>query len=192
MTAVDVQRVGEAVSFPGIDPRTWQSLAVVTAVQVTTKGCKVDVELHPSGMLETARVGAILSGVGITMYTPIAVDDEVIVGYPNGNRSAGLVVLARLHSASDPLPQQVVDAPKDVWLVVGEGMNVNIIVADGSKVKLGDSDGTAAVARVGDEVEITQAELTTAGAVAVGAGAVQISQPLRCRIVTGASRVEAK
>lgn len=190
MTAPDVGRIGAAISYPGIDPRIWQSLAVVTAVQVSANGVKVDIELHPSGVEETARVGAEYASVGVGLYFPIKVDDEVIVGYPNGDRASGLVVLRRLHSTSDPLPTQAVDAPSDVWLVVDGDTNVNIIVA-GGKVFLGDSTGTSPVACVGNKIQITAAQILAAGLTA-GATAVTLSVPLEGTITTGASKVEAK
>lgn len=145
--------MGSALSYPGIDPRKWQSLAIVTAVQVSSAGVKVDIQLLPSGVAETARVGAAFSGPGVTMYAPIHVDDEVVVAYPDGDRAAGLVVTSRLHSVGDPIPQKVVDGKDDFWLVLASGANINI-VTDAGKVRLGDHQGTTAVARKGDSIEI--------------------------------------
>ncbi len=55
---------------------------------------------------------------------------------------------------------------------------------------LGAASGGDAVARVGDEVTITQAELTTALAVA-GANAVTVTNPIVCKITSGSSKVKA-
>lgn len=166
-TTMDVSRVAAAVRSPGIDTRTWTSLAVVTAVHVDeAEGTFVDVTLLPSRREETARAGCAYAGPGFGLHAPVDVDDEVLVAAPEGDPDHGLVVVARLHSASDPPPQQVVDHPADVVLVVKPGQSVRLVVEGGghviltagdggSQVRLGGEDASSAVARVGDSVVLS-------------------------------------
>lgn len=170
----DVSRIAAAVRGPGIDSRTWVAVAAVTACQVDAdEGTFVDVVLltGTSRRKEVARVGCAYAGPGFGLHTPLQVDDEVLVEAPDGDPDNGLVVTARLHSASDPPPQDVVDHPQDVVLLVRPGQSVRIIAVggghvileargDGSEVRLGGPDASAGAARVGDTVSTDAAAVT--------------------------------
>jgi len=144
---MDMNRLSEAVSRPGIDPRLWSSLAIVTAIVVDpAEGVFANITLLPSRDLETARVGQCYAGPGFGSHFPIQVDDEVLVVAPSGDPNEGMVIAARLYSKSDPPPQEVVDAPEDVVVHVKAGQNIKIIVENGGQVLLGDADGTQPVA----------------------------------------------
>jgi hypothetical protein len=161
---IDVSRLAAAVRGPGIDSRTWVSLAIVNAVKMDSdEGVFVDVTLMPSRRPEVARVGQEYAGPGFGLHTPLQVDDEVLVTAPDGDPDNGLVVTRRLHSASDPPSQEAVDNPQDVVLVVKEGQSVRIITSGGgsvilegrgggSLVLLGGEDASARSAREGDTV----------------------------------------
>ena len=129
---VDVGRLSAAVERPGIDPRHWCMVAVVTAFVVDPEhGPFVDVTIIPSGETETARVGSIYAGNGFGFYAPLKIDDEVIVGYPNGEPSAGLVVLARTWSKPDPPPGETVvggNPSPDVMLFIEKDVNLRLVV----------------------------------------------------------------
>jgi hypothetical protein len=175
--------LGRAVSRPGIDPRTWISVAYVASEVVVdmetedgSAGIFVDVVLLPSNMEATARLGASYAGNGFGIYTPLHVDDEVLVVAPSGDPNNGLVITQRLWSASDPPPQEVADNPTDVVMVVeadknvrlklqgegsvfldiaeGGGLTLNVVGdgnvqlnVDGGKVFLGESSGTEPAAK---------------------------------------------
>lgn len=167
----DTNRMAEALSRPGIDPRTWKSLAIVTVVHVDPgHGHFVDVTLLPLGQPGTARVGSQYAGNGFGSYFPIAVDDEVVVGLPDGDPMAGMVVLARLWCAADPPPAEAAANPGDVLLVkaapgattrviVSGGGDVVVEARDGGKVLLGAEAADRGVARQGDETKVDLAAL---------------------------------
>mgnify|MGYP006951108401 CR=1 FL=1 len=43
MLNIDPSRIGEALARPGMDTRTWSSLAIVKAVHVSAKGVYADI-----------------------------------------------------------------------------------------------------------------------------------------------------
>lgn len=169
-TTPDVNRISEAVSRPGIDPRTWKSLAVVAAVHNDPgHGPFADLVLIPSGARMTARFGAPYAGNGFGAYFPVEVDDEVVVGVPDGDPQAGGVILGRLWSGGDPPPREIIDHPSDVLVLAKAGQTVRIVVdgagdavvaARGSgHVRLGDEAADRGVARIEDQVKLHLAEL---------------------------------
>lgn len=163
-SSIDVARLSTAVSRPGIDPRVWVSYAVLTSEPYieSVEGQQdvvVDIKLMPMGEEETARVGAIYAGNGFGLYTPLHIDDEVLVVAPSGDPDEGLVVMQRLWSPADPPPQAVYDNPEDVTLVVQEGKNLRLkmlgagtayITAEDGKVVLGSESADKGVARLDD------------------------------------------
>lgn len=201
----DTRRIGEAVSFPGIDPRTWVSLAVVTNVVTDAEGPLVDIVLLPGGKEETARVGAEYAGSGFGFYLPLDVDDTVLVTAPNGNPDEGLVVVKRMWEAADPPPAELAANPSDVLLVVKPGKtlrikatgggNVAIVVEGDGKVLLGAETGTSPVARVGDATTITGLDLThlqTMLDARYALGASAPLTPIAGTVAAGSSKVEAE
>lgn len=168
-TTIDTNRLAQAVSQPGIDPRTWVSLAYVTAVHVDPgHGYFVDVVTMPDRWALPARVGTEYAGNGFGAFFPLLVDDEVLVEAPSGNPAAGLVVTKRLWSGGDPPPAELADHPDDVLVLARAGTTVRIatlgagtvvIEARGSgQVKLGAEAASRGVARLDDETKI---DLTT-------------------------------
>jgi hypothetical protein len=134
-TTMDTGRLGAAIGYPGIDPRSWVSLAVVEAVNVSADhGQLVDVQLLPSGAHQTARVGAEYARGGAGFYVPIDVDDEVLVEAPDGHPGHGLVVVRRLWSPADPLPAEAVANPADVLLRVLDGLSLRLVVSGAGKM----------------------------------------------------------
>jgi hypothetical protein len=136
---VDVNRMAHAVSRPGIDPRVWECLAFVTAVNIDEEGPIVDVLLMPERIPETARVAAEYAGPGFGLYFPIEVDTEVIVSAPNGDPDEGLVIAKRFWSASDPPPAGAISEPLNILLHAKEGANINLVVSGGATINLGDA-----------------------------------------------------
>lgn len=122
----DFGRMAEAVSRPGIDPRCWVSTAYVSAFTIDEEGPRVDVILMPSEQPEVARVATEYAGPGFGFYVPVDVDDEVLVGYPNGDPEEGLVVLRKLWSKSDTPPAGAIDDPTCILLHAKEDCTVKI------------------------------------------------------------------
>jgi hypothetical protein len=170
----DVGRIAEALSRPGIDPRTWCSLAVVDAVGFDAEhGYFADVVLiggEAAGAKSPARVAAAYAGPGFGFFLPLEVDDEVVVAFPNGDPAAGLVVVGRMHDHGTPPPAEVADRQADLLLLAKDGATVrvatqgagNIVVEPRGtgKVLLGSEAATRGAARLSDEVTIPVAALT--------------------------------
>lgn len=155
----DVAKMAAALERPGIDPRKFVDLAVVTAVSVGAEGVHADVETI-TGLLETTALAPPYSGAGFGLYLPIDVDDFVVLAMPDGMFNAGGRIVGRTWDTGTPPPPEVIDHPEDVALVVKPGQTIRIIVSgggdaviearDGGKVKLGSEDA--------DEPPMTQTD----------------------------------
>lgn len=154
---IDFAALGRAMARPGMDPRSWCSLAIVQSVVVDeAEGVFCDVLLMPSKRRETARLGAAYAGSGWGLYAPPMVDDEVLVSAPSGDPAQGLVITSRLWSPADVPPADAAAHPEDVLLTVRPDKSLrikvqgggNVILAvDTGKVFLGSETGTEAVAK---------------------------------------------
>lgn len=138
---IDVARLSNAVSRPGIDPRIWVSYGTLLSEPYveTIEGRQdvvVDVLLVPSMQEETARVGTIYAGNGFGFYAPLHEDDEVLVLAPSGDPDEGLVIAQRLWSPADPPPTELASNTEDVTLVVEPEKNLRITVKGGGNVVL--------------------------------------------------------
>lgn len=166
MNPFDVARAAEALSRPGIDPRTWCTLAVVTSVHTSTRGVYCGITTM-AGIVETAQLAPPYSGSGYGFYTPVEVGDVVTVFVPEGDWAAGARVLGQNWDAGTPAPPELEDHPEDVALIVKPGRTVRIITSGGGdvvieargsgKVKLGSEGADRGVARAGDTVALTPA-----------------------------------
>lgn len=163
--AADTSRAGAALARPGMDTRNWFLQAQVTAFKLdNTLGPMADVILLPDGDPETVRVGYTYAGNGFGFYAPVAVDDLVVVAFPNGEHDAGGVIVARLYGPAETPPSTATANAADVCLHVEDGKNLRlratgkgnivIMVDDGQKVLLGDETGTHPVARKTDSVDM--------------------------------------
>lgn len=144
---MDVGRLAEAVSGPGIDPRTWLSFGVVTAIGSDAEGFFADTTMVPGMVKVPARVGMSYAGPGFGESSPVGVDDEVVVVIPDGNPANGGVVVARLWSASDAPPSDVLDNPDDRVLVMKPGQSYRLGVSNGGGVFLGQTTASDAAVR---------------------------------------------
>jgi hypothetical protein len=180
-SAPDVGRIGEALARPGMDPRVWTCLAIVTAVKVDpNEGVFLDVTLMPDETQETARLAQPYAGPNFGSHYPVQVDDEVLVFAPNGAPDEGLVVLPRLYSPSDLLPSEVVDNPEDVLvarakggqtirLAVEGGGNIILNLNGSGQVRLGSENPTQSVIKGN---QYTSAESTFLSAIQAYSAAV--------------------
>lgn len=176
MLTLDTARMGEAFARPGSDPRTWTTLAIVTAVNVTAEGVYVDITTI-AGIEETASVVSAYGGPGFGLYCPVAVDDWVLVEVPEGDWNAGARVVAQVWDAGTPPPQEAIDNPRDVALVIEPGQSIRIIVSgggnaviearDGGRVQLG-AEGASEAVLLGDAFVTWLQTLVTAISSAIG------------------------
>ena len=141
---LDVGRLAEAVSMPGIDPRTWLSFAIVTAVGHDAEGFFADVTMVPGMVKIPCRVGQSYAGPSFGSSSPVDINDEVVVVIPDGNPANGGVVIACLYSKSDPPPQDALNNPSDLVTVVKPGQNLRIGVSSGGKCFFGQTNATDA------------------------------------------------
>lgn len=140
--AIDASRLRALVRGPGVDTRTWVSLAVVLKTKVdlapNAEGFWVDVLLLPYRQEETAFVGSVYAGDGFGLYVPLEKDDLVEVKFSQGDPEQGLIVGDRLWSSSDKPSADFNDAqgnPRpDVVLHVKPGSHLHVIAESTSNV----------------------------------------------------------
>lgn len=132
--------MSQAVSRPGIDPRVWLTLAIITERGFDPKeGVFADLQFMPGGEKETAYYGTSYAGAGFGEHNPLKVGDTVLVGVPCGDTGLGPVIIARFNSASDPPPTEFGegDEPSDDRILrVEPGQNLRIYVSKGAKVAI--------------------------------------------------------
>lgn len=120
-STVDVARLAQAVSRPGIDTRIWCCLgyAMKDAVLDAEHGWMVDARMLPSGMETTLRIPQSNAGSGFgASEGPILKDDELAAVFPDGDPAAGGFVIARSWSASDVPPDLAVQNSADIVRVL--------------------------------------------------------------------------
>lgn len=139
--SLDVNRTGEALSRPGIDPRMNVMLGWVEKFVVDKDhGVFAAVRLQNEQLL-TCRVGTFYGGPGFGFYAPLQVDDEVVVAVPAGDPDHGAVVIAKTWSASELQPPEANDHQADVILHVQKDTNVRILATGNGNVIVGSEDG---------------------------------------------------
>lgn len=146
---IDLAKSAAALSRPGIDPRKFVDLGVVTAVDVTGEGVHVDV-ITSEGLNETAAVSQPYAGPGYGLHLPVDLDRPVVLAIPDGRWNAGARVVGSLWDEGDPPPQDVIDHREDVVLVVKPGKALRLIVSDGASVVI-DARGGGKVLFGGDD-----------------------------------------
>jgi hypothetical protein len=106
---------GQATAGPGQDTRSWVSHGTVDnsapgnpSVTFTPQyGPLVRVTLHPSGTPVVCRVAHAVGGNGEGEWHPFVSQDEVLVSIPEGDETAGCVIVGRLNNEIDQWPAQV-------------------------------------------------------------------------------------
>lgn len=187
----DVAKISEAISRPGIDPRKFVDLAVVTTVAVAGDGVHADVTTV-DGMHETAALTTPYGGAGYGFYAPIQLDDFVLLAVPDGKYNAGARIIGRIWDPGSPPPAEVTAHPEDVALVVRPGQTIRIVVSgggdivltarDGGKILAGDDDADDPVMRKSDVAAFIAnyyaSHTHVVAGVQTGSGAVTSAIPL--------------
>ena len=197
---IDFASLGRALARPGMDPRSWCSLAIVQSVVVDeAEGVFCDVLLMPSKRRETARLGAAYAGSGWGLYAPPMVDDEVLVSAPSGDPAQGLVITSRLWSPADVPPADAATHPEDVLLTVRPDKSLRLVVSGGGKVILGGAEASQPVAlggvvsAAGNELDpTTMAGWMAAVSTALTALAPGLLPPLDFGTIPTAEKVNAE
>lgn len=107
---IDARSLGEALSYPGIDPRTWISYATVDGDPVDHDdelGYLIPITLQPSQVQQTAVVGQQIAGDGEGEHWPFVEGDTVLVAIPHGMERGGPVIFCRLSNARAKPPKIV-------------------------------------------------------------------------------------
>lgn len=136
----DVAKISKALERPGIDPRKFVELAVVTAVAVDANGVHADV-ITSDGLPETAALVTPYGGPGFGFYGPIDLDDAVLLAVPDGKYNAGARIVGRLWDHGSPPPAEVAAHPDDVAIVIKPGQTIRIVVSGGGNVIISARDG---------------------------------------------------
>ena len=136
----DVAKISKAIERPGIDPRKFVDLAIVTTVAVDSNGVHADV-LTSEGQPETAALVTPYGGPGYGFYGPIDLDDAVLLAVPDGKYNAGARVVGRVWDAGSPPPAEVGAHPDDVALVVKPGQTIRVVVSGGGNAVIEARDG---------------------------------------------------
>ena len=120
----DAEKMADAFSRPGIDPREWVSYGIVDpdgeadddkSVEIDPDyGPLVNITLPPSGKQVRARVAASMAGNGEGEWFPFIEKDEVLVAIAGGNER-NCVIIGRLSQGIDGFPSLVggVDTSKN-------------------------------------------------------------------------------
>lgn len=114
-TLLDFSRIAEAVSRPGIDPRTWVCLGRIdddpdAIVWDEELGWFVDVTITEgtlAGETVLCRVGSDGQGAAVGRYSPPRPDALVIVAVPSGDPNNEGLVLRQLHDLDHGPPSAV-------------------------------------------------------------------------------------
>jgi hypothetical protein len=107
---IDARSLAEALSFPGIDPRTWFSFATVDSDPVEwdeDHGYLVPLTLQPSQVQCVAVCAQGTAGDSEGEHSPFVEGDTVVVGIAQGMERAGVVVLGRVSNARARPPRTV-------------------------------------------------------------------------------------
>lgn len=160
MRRVDTNKLANAASRPGIDPRRWLALAVITDLGFdATHGIFADVRYVDNGETDTALVGTCYAGNGFGANFPLHVEDTVLVAVPMGDSGWGPVIIARMWNSGDPPAPEfngIADnngpnPTNDVVIRVEANQNCRIIV-DGPGQVLIQSRGTGGIVLEADHV----------------------------------------
>lgn len=137
----DMRRMGNGVSYPGIDPRQWIKYAKVTDTGYDpAHGLFADVQFEGTGQNETCLIGSTYAGKDYGENYPLEDGSRVLVFVPGGNADNGPVILCQVWDAFHTPPaefndlksnQQDPDPTQDRIIKVKKGQRYRLITEDG-------------------------------------------------------------
>lgn len=166
--SIDLGKLASAITRPGVDPRVWITLGVVTETGADPEqGLFADVEFIPSGEEQTVFVGSNYAGAGYGTVVKPKVGDVVVIAVPEGIQDAGPIIIARLWNGQMPPPPEAIngeDITDDVVTRVKSGDSHKLFVGGGGGV-LVDVDGAGDIrlqARGSGKVKLGDTDLQPA------------------------------
>ena len=144
----DMSRFSEYVKRPGIDPRTWVSLAIVAHdytyntntqayefiadendIKKDKYGIYASVILIPGFTKALYPIAPAYAGNFGLIYMPLHPLDTVVVEFPDGALSNGLITKRRNTGTEQINPDQI--DLTNAWIVLESGASVNVILPQG-------------------------------------------------------------
>lgn len=103
------------------DRRYWLGVGIITAQEYGSDGSshRVKVKLFPDNHEVVADVAAASVGPSAGIFGPISVGDMAVVGMPEGTEEHAIII-GRLASSEDPIPQQARDGHTILKSLVGK------------------------------------------------------------------------
>lgn len=141
MRASQMRDVAKSLSYPGIDPREWIKLGLVTDVSVTDEGVFLEVEVQPEGWACRAKLLSIFAGAGWGAYYPVQVGDQTVVIFPDGHPQGQCLALGTLHTSEDAVSSEAQGDSETVWIVTRSGQDVRVKAAGNGNVWVESSSG---------------------------------------------------
>ncbi len=180
--SVDTNRIGEALKKAGIDPRSHVSIGIIAHdynflqnefladdndIIKDKYGIYANVILTPELTPVFCKIAPAYAGAFGGLYYPYHLLDTVLVVVPDGNLNNYPAIIGHYYTGTETLPDQI--DLKNMWLVLEDGANANIITLGGDanidingKVDVkthnneitlaSDGGGVQAVGRVNDKV----------------------------------------
>ena len=165
-SSIDVGKLSAAVARPGIDPRRWITFARVLDIGFDPDhGLFADVEAMPSRDQLTCLIGSGYAGDDYGEFNAPAIGSVVVVAIPDGDESAGPVIICQLWNGANAKPPQELassspvpaEATGDPTRRVQDGRTMRIIAKAGANIRLEvEGSGKVQVAATGDAtIEVT-------------------------------------
>lgn len=124
-------------------------LGTVKDITADVDGIFLDVDFGPDEEPISCEWINLYAGKDFGLYLPVSVGDYVTVFIPDGDTCGRPFSFGVMNDEEVTIPQDVLDNPDDVWLVMKPGQNVRIMVSDGGQIMLG---GQGSRAMLGDAV----------------------------------------
>ena len=128
---LDMSRMADAFSKPGIDPRKWCSYCKIAGnPEIRESSVFVSAIIQPEGRVVTLRVPPEYSGPGVGIWMPLSVGETVVAVFPDGNQDAGGIVCKRMWDFENATPEEVRNKPAHLWLIADRPIKIKAIGAE--------------------------------------------------------------